>query len=96
MDMIFRCCPRTGKMPGVQVRLSRVGSIYASVTASFPVWVGGRFWIAKDGKKGASGKKGAVKETGRASRQSFHLLEFAAEMAAEAFFLADPDLISHG
>ena len=46
MDLIFRCGPRTGKAPVVQVRLSRVGSIYDSVTASPPVWAGGRFWTA--------------------------------------------------
>lgn len=42
----FRCSRRNGTGPGVQVNLDHAAGIYDFVTASRPVWAGGRFWIA--------------------------------------------------
>jgi hypothetical protein len=46
MGIQFRCCRRKGTGAGVQVNLDHAVSIYDFVTASRPVWAGGRFWIA--------------------------------------------------
>ncbi len=45
-EMILRTCRRQGSIPGRQLGFREVGKIYDFPSASLPVWVNQRFWVA--------------------------------------------------
>lgn len=51
-EMILRTCRRFGATSGKQLRFANVGTIYDFPSASLPVWVNERFWIAWVSQRG--------------------------------------------